>query len=830
MNRRRTAKQRVPHLPALRGLMLIGLAVSPALLNSGLSSATPASSAAQPAPLLLAPPEVERRALRLLNERRALPESSWREASIVPGATPLLRPDMQEPAYWEFRLRSTRGLAAGFVIVAAGAHDHPIPLSSERAVAPTEQVRANARVRGQRVARFYMPVSGYVVGETEEGEAVVGPRGLPPKLVGFERAWLDEPADRFEGGVRWDQGKLIEVRPQIEPNITQASWGSWDQLKRDFAAVQEVPGEILRRGASKDWMLEQSLSELGEVLVSGERRFVPFLSRGQAAIRLAGDAPEALVVQPSRGPAGEHGASIEVLEMTETEPRFFRLELVYADGATESLRYGAVGSIPSEAGWRAGLPPSFAGAGGGGFAAMGRMPVLGATSIAPLCPESMVLVAFANQHVVPANPQNTSARPLGRIFDPWQDGSRQVVQLVSCGSDCVAIRAASTGKYWSSQDDGQLNANATTIGEREKFRVQDGMPPMNVPPCFGDRAANKCPSGGQTVTLPTINIRDFKGRYVTMRPDNTIKLLTTLDPVWAAFQTHCGLNDSLTYYAGITYQQAWASVPRYGQVPPAVSPNNGPCYSGCGSTAWTMLIGWADRVAHEPAALNHSIWQPHSGIYRQDGGKGTDVKAPHYWCVGTGSNPCAVLDTGVKKVVWEIFGLTNGFALTGCTATTQFSGQNYWTHPANMHKAANYFPGRAGVSLTAKYDAFGVAKQSGNEEIRDILRFRKRPVIIGEGVLTHYSVAIGYRKYTYRQYDLARRVWLAGAREHFETNAGWAGNFGYEVPYSTWFQGWLHPNTSGWDTHGTGSNGTTCTTEINCSSRRCDYSRRVCIP
>src|SRR5438094_5554400 len=66
-------------------------------------------------------------AVRFFEEMR--PDfNEWQDARVADIGIPLYRPDIREPAYYEFPvIRGSAGVAAGFIVVSTGAHDYPIP-------------------------------------------------------------------------------------------------------------------------------------------------------------------------------------------------------------------------------------------------------------------------------------------------------------------------------------------------------------------------------------------------------------------------------------------------------------------------------------------------------------------------------------------------------------------------------------------------------------------------------------------------------------------------------------------------------------------------------
>ena len=191
-------------------------------------------------------------------------------------------------------------------------------------------------------------------------------------------------------------------------------------------------------------------------------------------------------------------------------------------------------------------------------------------------------------------------------------------------------------------------------------------------------------------------------------------------------------------------------------------PNIGTCFSGCGATAWAMLFGWADYQAESPY---WTYWHPRYGLYRKDGGKGANVRAP------------LTMTKGIENITWEIKDDIATWCAFGSAPT----------FPWDMHQAARYFQGRTGTHLRTHYDVFGIPERRLREYARDSIFYRKTPAIIGTGWLKHYPLAYGYYFRSYR--------FLFWKRYHryFWVNQGWGGAGNGWVPARTWFAGEIWP-------------------------------------
>jgi hypothetical protein len=217
------------------------------------------------------------------------------------------------------------------------------------------------------------------------------------------------------------------------------------------------------------------------------------------------------------------------------------------------------------------------------------------------------------------------------------------------------------------------------------------------------------------------------------------------------------------YQAGTTADQRW-----YDQIAAGDPPNTSTCTSGCGSTGWAMLFGWADNQAAE----GNPDWVGRWGLYRVDGGRGPNDVAPN------------LMTEGVKNMIWEIRNETNTWCWYGAGATD----------PWDMESARGYLSGRTAARLDTGYCPFGCTLDSLRNCAKDSIINRGTPAVIGTGLLAHFPLAYRYRYRNEYWNSGHRRV---GHTQHeFYVNQGWGGSgvavHGW-VPGATWFCGELFP-------------------------------------
>lgn len=214
----------------------------------------------------------------------------------------------------------------------------------------------------------------------------------------------------------------------------------------------------------------------------------------------------------------------------------------------------------------------------------------------------------------------------------------------------------------------------------------------------------------------------------------------------------------------MAYSYWWApgAQPLYDQYP------FGGCQIGCGPVAWTMLFGWADRQA----GTGNPYWAPRFGLYRQNGGYGADVIAP------------ISQDQGIRNVIQEVRGYVNTFCIFDSGAT--------W--PWEMADAWMYLNGRTGTYLRAGWNSVGIHQDWLRDRVRDSIKYRGTPGIIGTGWLSHYPMAYGYayQERTVRYCFIW--CWTDTVYDRwFYVNQGWGGRGNEWVSASTWFAGEIFP-------------------------------------
>jgi hypothetical protein len=190
------------------------------------------------------------------------------------------------------------------------------------------------------------------------------------------------------------------------------------------------------------------------------------------------------------------------------------------------------------------------------------------------------------------------------------------------------------------------------------------------------------------------------------------------------------------------------------------------CASGCGATAWAMLFGWADNQADE----GNSYWAPRWGLYRENGGYGSDAVAP------------SSQDSGIGNITEDI----SDYIETFC------AGSSGATYPWKMDDAYDYIDGRSGTDLSIHYNVAGISETRLREYARNSIRDRETPAVIGTGWLQHYPLAWAYAWKKRYYYIWGAKVYTDYNR-YFKVNQGWGGSGDGWESASTWFAGEINP-------------------------------------
>lgn len=253
-------------------------------------------------PIEKVPIDVRRRAWRALESLTAGgPDARRRRelagATIGTEATPIYRPDLDEVAYWEFEVEGVKAVLEtregeakptdrGFVVVATGGHDVPIPHFSLDAAPPSRQLEAlygavERVVKLDALAYAAEDSRGSLLGHigTMPPKLEGVPAELPKKLPqGWATAGVPDAGARTEDGDQTTSAKVRQSREQRPIKVGQ--WRSWTELKGGYAASYQLHLAALAERATHPWAVEKLTDSYGEGIRSGQTHTVRLLQPG----------------------------------------------------------------------------------------------------------------------------------------------------------------------------------------------------------------------------------------------------------------------------------------------------------------------------------------------------------------------------------------------------------------------------------------------------------------------------------------------------------------------------------------------------------------------
>lgn len=726
----------------MRGIVKLGLAAGLAgvLPSSALALSSPNSrpegqpagsstearepglaAALEAVPIAQLPLEVHRRAARYFEGIRQTSDSNWFDAHLGAYATALSRPGLSGVAYWEVPVLGPAAEPLGYMILSTGEHDFPVVGAARGGEPPSVQLRRLAALRGQQIARIWAPAQFVFVAENAAGDEIARVGSLPSKIDGIDEAVLDLPDSARHGSSLVEPGRSPEyVTPAALEGLRLSGFGSW----RDYKAAHASPGlgdAIARRNAAAFWRSEREVQRTAHEVTTDAAERIQILARGDASYQLTGAARELLKLERITDASGAAWLRVRALSAPKTGVATATLSFSYASGEREQL--GLVIAPKPLA-----LP----------------LPVLGAG-----LPSSCKRVALRTDERGNYVRAPDRKGPVDARAD--KVGIWETFELEQPSAGKIALRAGFANRYVSAVNGG--GGDVSLIGTRasvwETFTL--------------------VPQPGDTFALRASN-----GMYVSAQSGGGGEL-TANRPVastWERFQIACNPPTPAVYFADYKDEAAaWALQRKYMQLDGNKGLNRSPCASGCGATAWAMLLGYIDHTGANGVARN----RPFNRIYLSGGGRGrsaADAVAPEF------------NDTGIQRVTLEIRDLMNDWGASGCSIT----GERF-TMPAIMAQSTQYFWGRVPARVESNYDGAFVTTGSGVSKVVRALRTRRQPIAVGMSM--HYPVAFGLRSVTPRRWDPKGNRWLsAGSAEWMlDANWGWGERFSRSVPMSAWLQG-----------------------------------------
>jgi hypothetical protein len=335
------------------------------------------------------PMELRRRAAQHLESLKGTPMAPNGDGAVIGSEVwPIYRPDLDEPAYYEFtvelasshvrlatsaaslstlleqregsRLRLKKpaagdlpgrerpnGRGQGFIVVAAGPHDFPVPHWSLDRPPISAQLAADAE--GGPIERIVKVDSLSYVGEAKDGSIVARVGQLPAPLAGLPHdlsradrgvsTLISEPAVAIPND---DAAEGIEHRVKREgprPGKLEAiDVKDWPSFRERYSDAFGPFLDALRRQAAGAWEVEGLIGEFGEGIRVGQSHRVALL-QPDAVVELGG--PGASLVKASIDERG--GAAALVLEAPEgtviDQEADLDVDIRYPDGQAERLRF-----------------------------------------------------------------------------------------------------------------------------------------------------------------------------------------------------------------------------------------------------------------------------------------------------------------------------------------------------------------------------------------------------------------------------------------------------------------------------------------------------------
>jgi len=326
-------------------------------------------------PLSRTPMEIQRRVQQHLSAVQSA-GTDWQKATLAPYAVPLLRPDVEGIAYYDFPVIGADGSAQGYLIAATGEHDDPLPLVSQSGPSPTTRLRA---LSTSAPVRFYLLDVLSFAAEGADGALVAKLGELPRKLEwrgdlgGIEDSAFDgfsdrEPtasSDSDAAQARLDSVVRREFQPT--PPFAVKSWANWAELKRGFKASYGPVAQRQAAFSARAWSREAALSQQGEALAVGESRRIELLEPGLESAAVYGSGAPAVELTREANASGGESLVLRVASTPAKAADAVELRVQYASGRQETLRYGLYETLPRQAQSVASRSAALPGALGGGL-------------------------------------------------------------------------------------------------------------------------------------------------------------------------------------------------------------------------------------------------------------------------------------------------------------------------------------------------------------------------------------------------------------------------------------------------------------------------------
>lgn len=730
-------------LPWLLGMVVVGGAVPGRASLDARGSVDrsegrgPREASLAPIGLGALPLALHRRAARYFESMRRTSDSPWHTAHLVDRATPILRPGVTGAAYFEVPVAGPEGEPRGYLLVSNGEHDFPVAGATKGGEPASAALVAMAHAEGEVVARVWMPSLFAFVAENARGDVVAQIGALPPKVDGLDRAALDRaPRERWGRAVSAPGEPPRVELPTALGGLRYGSWSSWAEYRaaRDGADALDV--EVMRRTSAPAWEEEARLAGEYEGLDRLEVRRVPLLTRGGATFTLRGPGAARVVAERGDDADGYAWVNLHAASEPERETAEVTLDIAYGSGEREVLGFAIA---PRVLGGPSLAPPL--------TTPTARTPVRPVALAFPTC-RRVALQTWVMRFVGAIDGGGA-----GLLTDSWTAGPWETFDVERQSDGTIALRSGPTGYYVAAgaTDAAPMTVSSTAVGARERFSA--------IP---SDRG--------------TFALRAASGKYVSQEVRDASRVTTKATTIGKdeQFTVLCDPPAPTSTFPWARDEvEAWSKQRKYNQVDGSKGPNRSACVSGCGATAWAMLIGHADFAA----ANGHPRFGGLTRFYTADGGRGRSAReavAPEFQ------------DRGIDNITVELRDAMGDWGLSGCTVT----GSRF-TSPVLMAQANQYFWGRVPARVIAEFDAGGIGTAAGAANVVASLR-AGHVTAIGTGHLAHYPVAFGMHAFSPRRWVASTKRWTEPdrtARTVLEVNWGWGHSASRSVPLHSWFKG-----------------------------------------
>jgi hypothetical protein len=282
------------------------------------------------------PTAVTRRMLDFLSTIQAsVPE--WDGVTVAGTVYPYFRPDMDDPAYYEFALLDPSGQPAGFIIAATGEHDYPI---AHWSASGEPLATALLRAADGQALNFYKLSPLTYGAETPDRQRLIRAEGEENpmlKVSGLNTIDLASLNTEFEWTA--EQGFSQTGVITTPAGLSVSDWASWPELRDNYAQNYAPILEVRREHAAGEWASAHQREEVGISLVPGEsyRLLLP----GPAHYTLSGTVASLVTIEPE-----PDALQISAISAPPSGAPF-DISLDYEDGRQETVHFLAIDWQPN---------------------------------------------------------------------------------------------------------------------------------------------------------------------------------------------------------------------------------------------------------------------------------------------------------------------------------------------------------------------------------------------------------------------------------------------------------------------------------------------------